>query len=253
MIMHHERIGGFQRVVAEEPRREILSHIHGDAHGTVAHGDAPQIRPMGQERGEQRGRRARATRWRIAEGGEGTRKATPAIHGHQEFFNAHPRQMSLNDAAEFLHPGRDVQGIIACGTEPVVLDADKGMGGEAGHRLLRHGITRLPEVPERVLDGLGHGEFRIGLGLFLRPLRLIIDQFPEGHMPPTGREIEGASASGIPDPQGQGEFPRPSLARPVGLPQGRPPRRGDNVRRGLFREGMTHAGVQWGHQLESRL
>ena len=55
-------------------------------------------------------------------------------------------------------------------------------------------IKRLPEVPKRLLDGSGHGEFRIGLGLFLRPLRIIIDQFPEGHMPPTGREIEGAGA-----------------------------------------------------------
>jgi hypothetical protein len=102
--------------------------------------------------------------------------------------------MRLNDAAEFLHPGRDVQSIIAFGTEPGVLDADKGIGWEAGHRLLRHGIKRLPEVPERVLDRLGHGEFGIGLGWFLRPLRIIIDQFPEGYMPPTGREIEGAGA-----------------------------------------------------------
>lgn len=102
--------------------------------------------------------------------------------------------MGLNGAAEFLHPGWDIQGVIAFGPEPVVLDTDKGIGGEAGHRLLRHGIKRLPEVPKRLLDGPGHGEFRIGLGLFLGPLRIIIDPFPEGHMPPTGREIEGAGA-----------------------------------------------------------
>jgi hypothetical protein len=32
------------------------------------------------------------------------------------------------------------------------------------------------------------------VGLGLRPLRIIIDQFPEGHMPPTSREIEGTGA-----------------------------------------------------------
>jgi hypothetical protein len=132
---------------------------HGDSNGTVAHGDDSQIGPMGNERG----RRERATRWRIAEGGEGARKATPAIHGHQELFTANPRQMGLNDAAEFFHPGRNIQGVIAFGPEPVVLDVDKGIGGEAGHRLLRHRIKRLPEVPKRLLDGPGHGEFRIGL------------------------------------------------------------------------------------------
>jgi len=149
---------------------------------------------MSNERSQQGGRREWATRWRLTESGEGARNATPALPSHQELFNANPRQMGLNDAAECLHPGRDLQGVIAFGPEPSVLEADKGISGEADRRLLRHGIKRLSEVSKRLLDGPGHGEFCIGLGLCLRPLRLIIDQFPEGYMPPTGREIEGASA-----------------------------------------------------------
>src|SRR5215475_8079043 len=92
-----------------------------------------------------RRRRERATWWRITEGGEGTRKATPAIHGHQELFKANPRQMGLNDTAELLHPGRALQGVIAFRPEPIVLEADKGIRGEASRHLLRHGVKRLPE------------------------------------------------------------------------------------------------------------
>src|SRR5712691_9886224 len=39
MIIHQDRIGRFEGVLAEAPRREILEHIYGDPNGTVAHGD----------------------------------------------------------------------------------------------------------------------------------------------------------------------------------------------------------------------
>src|SRR2546425_8550991 len=140
---------------------------------------------MGHERGEQRRRRERAPWWRLTAGGAGTRTATPALYGHQERCHAHPRQMRLNDTAEFLPPGRALQGLIALRPEPVVLEADTGMGGEAGRRLLRHGVTRLPEVPTRLRDRPRHGAFRLGVGVLLCPWRIILDQFPQGHVPAT--------------------------------------------------------------------
>lgn len=130
----------------------------------------------------------------VTERGEGARKATPTIHRHQELFTAHPWQRGLNSVAEFLHPGRDVQGIIAFGTEPILRDADTGMSRPAGDDLLRHGIKRLPEGGERLIGGPGHRQCRRGLGLFRCPWRIIIDQCPEGHMAPTRRERERARA-----------------------------------------------------------
>src|SRR4029453_6141706 len=100
MIIYQDRIRRFEGVLAEEPRREILEHIHRDSDGTIAHGNHPQIGAMGNERSQEGGRRRHATRWRLTEGGEGACKATPAIHGHQELFNANPRQMGLDDTAE---------------------------------------------------------------------------------------------------------------------------------------------------------
>ena len=253
MRMHQDRRGGFEGVLAPEPRRELLEPIHGDAHRPVAQGDHAPMGALGHARGEQRRRRERATWWRLTAGGAGTRTATPALSGPQERCHAHPRQMRLHDTAEFLPPGRARQGLIALRPAPVVLEADKGMGGEAGRRLRRPGVNRLPEVPTRLRDRPGHGEFRLGVGVLLGPLRIILDQLPEGHVLATGGAGEGARASGIPAPQRQRPLPRPTIDRAIGLPQGRPPRRRDKVCRGLLREGRPYAGLQLGHPLEARL
>jgi hypothetical protein len=91
MIIHQDGMGRFQRLVAQEPRRDMLEHLHRDPDGTVAHRDDAQIGAMGNQGHQERGQEIGETGWRIAEGGAGLRKATPALHRHEQLFNANTR------------------------------------------------------------------------------------------------------------------------------------------------------------------
>jgi hypothetical protein len=70
MIIDQDSIGGFQRLVAEEPRRDMLKHVHGDPSSAVAHGHRAQICAMGNQRRQECGRDVGGTGWGIAERGE---------------------------------------------------------------------------------------------------------------------------------------------------------------------------------------
>ena len=194
MIVHQDRIGGFQCFVTEEPRRDALEHVRRDPDGTIAHRDDAQIRAMGNQRRQEGSGKVGGTGWGITEGREGLRKATPAIYRHEQLFNPDTGQVRLNHAAQFLDAWRHVEGIIAFGAQAILLDRHKGIGRPAGHGLPDDAIKGLPELPEGLGSLPRHRQLGIRLVALLRPLGVVIDQLPEGDMAAARREREGARA-----------------------------------------------------------
>lgn len=128
----------------------------------------------------------------ITEGREGLRKATPAIHRHEQLFNTDTGQVRLNHAAQFLDAWRHFECIIPFGAQAVLPDRHKGIGRQAGHGLPGDAIKGLAELPECLGRPPRHGQLGIRLVALLRPLRVVIDQLPKGDMASARREIEGA-------------------------------------------------------------
>jgi hypothetical protein len=102
--------------------------------------------------------------------------------------------------------------------QAVVLDGHKRIVRQRGRGLPGHGINGVPELSERLVGFTRDGQLTIGVVPLLCPAGVLVDQLPERDVAPTGREIEGASPSGIPDPEGQCQLPGATVKRPIRLP-----------------------------------
>jgi hypothetical protein len=192
--MHQERIGSFQCFGTVAPRRDALEHVHRAPDGTIAHRDDAQIRTMGKQRRQAGGLKVRGTGRGITAGRAGLRKATPALHRHEQLCKTDTGQVRRKHAAQCLDAWRHVEGIIPFGAQAVLLDRHKGRSRQAGHGLPGAAIKGLAELPECRVGLPRHGQLGIRLVALLSPVRVVIDPLPKGDLASARREIAGARA-----------------------------------------------------------
>lgn len=114
--------------------------VDGGPLGALAHGREPQVRPVGDEGGED-GLPVRA-RPLTREGAEGRCEAAPVVDLAKQVLDADPGQGCVDGAAQIDEPRRDLQGVPLAEPQACRGDRREGVFGEARGQ----GLGSLPEL-----------------------------------------------------------------------------------------------------------
>jgi hypothetical protein len=112
-----------------------MEHIHCDALSTFAHEGYAEIRPVGDQRREQRGIEALGQGRYADQWPEGPGKLAPGIDLAEQIFDPHPGQMRVHHPPQGAHLCRDLQGIPVFEMQPTINNRRKRVPCQAlGHR-----------------------------------------------------------------------------------------------------------------------
>ena len=218
MVIDQNGVGRLERGVAQEPSAGVLQRLGGEAVDALAHRGETEVGAVRDQGGEQRAVRIGAARLVTAERLEGAGEAAPFIDVLQQVLDAHAWQAGANGGAQFMQRARNQHRISPFELEPAIADLGKAVARAC--RVSAARAARSNSAVSRVRNVLSVNrqvETLVGLFTGLLPLRLIVNQVPEGYVVAALRQEQAAGAQRVTDREGERDFPDGAVQFAAGL------------------------------------
>ena len=217
MVIDQNGVGRLERGVAQEPSAGVLQRLGGEGVDALAHRGETEVGAVPDQGGEQRAVRIGAARLVTAEGLEGTGEAAPFIDVLQQVLDAHAWQAGANGGAQFMQRARNQHRISPFELEPAIANLGKAVGGHAALRGPRRPVKLGAKPSQECLPVNRQVKTLVGLFTGLLPLRLIVNQVPEGYVVAALRQEQAAGAERVTDRKGERDFPDGAIQFAAGL------------------------------------